>query len=264
MKKNHLITEGLLLLLLSGGAYLGTFMYELGYAAVFGIPRTLIEVNLSTLISVGGAALLVLLLFTQGVSIVASLDREGFFRPENGWGRYSLKWLVALIFVPIAFMVSRTWWTMIPTFCYIFGILFDLFAAYSLRRTDETYNQSLARWLTPLKEDLENKKEHLFRTEGSKKFLNALYAVAFLTVTCALLGTWNAKTTNTYGFVNDNEVILRRYGDNFLIGKFDTSKKLFRREFRLVPASDLKNKIVSRKMRATLVAVEEEESETVP
>ena len=51
--RNHGISEGLTLALSSAAAYLFAFYYEKGFASVFNIPTSLINVTLSSILTFG-------------------------------------------------------------------------------------------------------------------------------------------------------------------------------------------------------------------
>ena len=68
---------------------------------------------------------------------------------------------------------------------------------------------------------------------------------------CGFLGLGVARMLTRFPFIGDSgEVILRRYGDTFVFGRYDPESGELLADFRLIKADDLKERIVMRDIGA--------------
>ena len=257
-EKRDFISDSIFVVLLTAGTYIGAYVYELSYLSFFGIPPELIDVSVATLVAVGGWLLILSILGAQIMHVIWSLDGLGFFQPQNGYGLFVKKWGLLITLWCLLFLVGKfDWLTWINMSIWALIIVADLVVPVFFRGTGISYKERLANWLDA-PEPEEMKRHTIFKSGFSKKLLSTILLIAVFAVGCNLIGTLLAKTRSSFGFVEDFEenVIIRKYGDRFLLAKYDWDRQSFVRQFRVIEMHDIKSPIVWRKLPTYTVNVD--------
>ncbi len=241
----HFMTEGVIVLLGTAAAYTGSYFYELGYANYYNIPSELITVSVQSIVIF--AATLILLSNSFYVTIEWFVRRCNSDLPEHaGIPKLILrKWSFLLVLAFLIWLATVDWRIaggslLLPPLLF----LLDTFPIMSSRgRNGQTYLDALKAHLChvdPIEESL--------NTSNSK--IKALFYVSlFMLILCLFKGWGDAKSRNTFTFLeNSPEAILRRYGDTFVVGRFDPKSGKLLAEFRLAKIDDVKNRLVVRRI----------------
>jgi len=248
------ISEGITLLLLSAAAYVGAYLYESSYLSAFGVPLQLVEVSTLTLVSVGASLTALVVLLAQFLGMLADADKMGLFSESSGWSRYLKKWGIFWILTVVTIVLfRRDWlgWLALGLWMFVAGA--DLIAPLTLKKKDESFSSSLSRWL---KDSSPSEEKRSFTADpGWKKFYETVGLVAVFTLGCTFAGAIVGRTERSFGFVDkfEENVILRRNGDRYLLVKYDWDRREFVRQFRIVGVSEIDHNIVWRRLDGYIV-----------
>lgn len=257
--RRELFTDGVTILLITAGAYVGAYVYEFSYMSFFGVPPEMIEVSASTLVATGGWLVILSVVAAQLLHAVWNIDRMGFFQPTNGWGLFVKKWGMVIAVWALGFWLFRhSWLSYLNLALFLVLPIADLVVPIFARTPGQTYNQRLASWLN----EPDNPKPDqltIFKKGMSVFILNTLMWIALFSGACSLLGRLLAKTTNEFGFVeaHSENVILRKYGDRYLLARYDWDRRIFLRQFRLLPVEEIKVPVVVKKLPTSVAVVAE-------
>jgi hypothetical protein len=249
-KKGHLsqvLTEGLVLLLVTAGAYFGTYIYEFGYARELNIPTEFITLSIQNLLYCGGFLFGFICACYQFIQMMLKIPELLNEPEERGIGLlFFKKWgLAVLVWTLLVLVTYGHWSTLFFGFLYLFPMILD-FLPPRLFGSRSTYREFVRGSLKS-----EYKDVWLFKDTQMRKWQGYTGLFLLPIVLCGLWGVGEARSRSVFPFIGDStEVILRRYGDTLVIGRFDQQTGYLLNEFRVVKADEIKDRIVMRKVGA--------------
>jgi len=252
------VPEAIYVGVITAAAYLGSYLYELSYLGTFGIPPEFVEVTIPTLVATGGCVLTLALLVSQLMGFMWQLDGLGFFHRDNGYGAFVKKWGLFILFGSVVAMIYKfTWYSAAPALLFAFSMVIDLVAPATLRGPGETYGHRLAKWLE--EPERSEERQTMFRSKTARQVRGAIILITIFSFISMFLGSLMAKTRTSFGFVGDfpENVIIRKYGDKYLLVAYDQVSGKFIKQFRLVDVALVQEAITWRKIPGWVLQVED-------
>jgi hypothetical protein len=227
--------------------YVFTWFYEWGYTSYFHVPSTLVEIGVGNLLWCG--SILVVTSAFALIPLVAIVVTPRYtaewagrwFGVLNGAVLAIMIWAyVRILFVPEfisgwqAFMVAVGVWLSLILYAYCVGRLGDKWA--------ESEEAKPGGGRLPML-------EHMYVNWFSFKPLLGMHvftAVLHVVLTGLTLGRLEAKAQTQFAFVDESsEVILRRYGQRYVLAKYDGARGLILPKFRVVLVDELKSGVTA-------------------
>ena len=227
-KAKKLISEGLLILSLPAIAYLFTFAYEAGAAIVFGIPYSLISINVSRLcISAAIVGIMIGILYLMLKLISIALPRRELSIYES---KIFIILLVACYYLAVIYLLRRRIFFIL--ILVLFGLLILIFIEFGMplftQRKQKTYLEKLQAQVE-YKSELD---EVSFSRFIIKNIIGLPVYIGFLILFCLismsfLIGV--SRADNQIAFLvsegKDKKVILKIYDDVVISSQFNEDLK---------------------------------------
>jgi prepilin signal peptidase PulO-like enzyme (type II secretory pathway) len=234
--KGIALSEGIILAAVPVVAYLFAFVFEAGYATVFGIPIQFITLGLTNVFVVGGSLLLVTLILL----IIADLATMVLRQSENPIYR-RLSTLAPLLFASFGLLLLEVGtplrsaligllvgWLLIIFFQFVFPIL--------SQRGESTYHNKL------LAQELHDARMGGLFSSIARRYGGVYQLIYFLAI--ALFVTYYAGQADAFRertfLVTESVpecVVLRIYGDEMVCAPFDRSTRKVEPRFTLLRLS---------------------------
>lgn len=243
--ESKLITEGVIILIGTALAYLASFLYEFGYSIHFGIPIEFINVTIQNILIYTVSLTIIFCLLVQWIDSILLMAQSGLDLERNFVLMFVKKYGMWLLVAAIVILASGydilavVYFVINPGILIIFDFILPLW-----RIGDATYlnglRDILSRPLTP-RYDTER---GLFSNKTFKMAYAWCAFICLLLTLCVITGRGTARTRSTFPVISSKdgiEVILRRYGDYFVLAKYDPEKRSLVGEFRLVAATEFKD-----------------------
>jgi hypothetical protein len=225
-------SEGLMLAALTASGYLFAFYYEKGFAGYFRIPASFINVSLSNIL-IFGSAFVGFLIFMFFIINYGIMLFPWHLNPVLQSRMYSL---FALIIVDIAFIyffgIANIQQWIIPVISTLIIGAIEFGLPLITQRGQRSYIDKLAA------QDVTDKQhvtglEFLARRVGIVPHLFLLYILIGV-ASSESMGNGEALKQTEYLVTNNNEVVLRIYGDTAIIAPFDRTTKEVNTTFTLI------------------------------
>lgn len=228
------ISEGIVLVFLSAVSYAGAYLYEFGYAGHFGIPKEYVYVDTRGLIVFFVIFLSVLTVVCQLLNFI-QLAREGDSEsPIRKLLKKHAAWFgIPLIFAFLAAAPLHEW---INIFLLPIIILAgDVVGPFILRKRMGGFKAALDDWMkdggTPVPMPINGK---LIQTSW-KGTVSLVYLMLLLLFIANAMGAGEARRKTDFLFSgNENKIVLRRYGTDWLFAEYDPVAQKIEPNFSLV------------------------------
>jgi len=243
---SRVLSEGIILVVLTAAAYVATFAYEFGYAFQFNIPTELITVSVQNLVYCGAILCACIFLGYKHLRMLLKLSEPVDDSQQLSiYQLFMLKWGVIVIICIIIMMVSRFHWiTWVAIGTLSLFVLKDLWHPHV--SPGPPRREAMIRSLKSGAKDGWELVDPQAQRASVYVFL-AVVTVSFF----GLMGFGEARGRTVFPFLGDtNEAILRRYGDILVIGRFDLQSGYLLSEFRVVKADELKERIIMKRVGA--------------
>jgi hypothetical protein len=214
------ISEGIILALLSAGAYLFAFYYEKGYASAFKIPTSLININLTSVLVLGAIFIGVILAVLPYANFLLSITMG---RTHPAIQRATIPVILVFVFLAIqiylfGFSSWKNWIVILAVFVFF---LFLQFVLPLLTQRGKTYAKKLE-----MQEDTDRQVVDTYaliqRKFGNESLLIILLFLGGM-LTASSAGMAEAIRQEEFLVTNTAPelVVLRIYGDNLICAPFD-------------------------------------------
>lgn len=213
------ISEGVLLALLSAGAYLLAYYYEKGYASAFNIPTSFINISLSSILTFG-TILVGLILFLMPFINFFFMVTVGRIHPALLRAIIPIAFIFIFLLIQVyffGFQTLRDWYLVL-----IYVVVFSLLQlAFPLIQSGKTYVSKLE-----AQEKIDGEVVDAYALIQNKFGKDSLLVIiAFILGMYIALSAGRAEAINQKDFLVTNStpelVVLRIYGDNLICVPFD-------------------------------------------
>ena len=251
---SKLWTDGVFIMFATAAVYAGCYFHELGFASYYNIPEDMIVISIQNILScVGMVIAFAIMGFHAAITGARARVLSDVGRPNDlasiwfdyhGLACMSLLLLITLAKLPPPIVYFGYFMALVPLLLEFVVPTRDYFSKTQRERygldgltsyfKHVEYHVKLGR--------LRSDDVILRRQDKISLCLVFLITAVWL---CFIVGIENARGRSTFPFLGDSsEVILRRYGESFVIGRIDQNSGKMLSEFRLVKADDLKDRIV--------------------
>lgn len=228
-------SEGILLAMVTAGAYLTAFYYERSFAGYFGIPPELINISIVNLFIVGALMLSTLL------SVFMPLNLLFMLRPRNMHPVLKIMaapvvfvLILALIAIYMVGLSAWIYWSIFIILALIVGIVYLAVPAY--------IHRSKGKYINRLEAQLEIDVVASANTNSLTDLIIARFGWNLFGVICLFLianffatlaGLAAAQQQRKFLVTNTDPemVVIRTYGENLICAPFDRNKKDVQRSF---------------------------------
>lgn len=246
---SHIVSEGLAILALTAIVYLYAYFYETGYCSYRRIPTIFITLGVQNILWASAAAIPAVLILLQGhgfllVGVSNPIGRSAAYRLCGiGAAITFLAFLGYLILTPEfmsprAFLFTGLLYVLI---LYLLNLHFK--KATGTAHPDPRHTEAKI----VLHEVLE-----VFGSTNRNWVIYSLTATALFNASLWVLmigfalGRAEAMWESSFAVTSDSgELVIRRYGDQFILAKYDASSRRLTGQFRLVNAGDFKSVVRS-------------------
>jgi hypothetical protein len=238
MLPSKLQSDRIYIIIATAAAYFASYVYELGYARHFGYPYSFIGLNLQNLLITGLGFAGILVTGFQVYGLVADMTdlHEPIGVPR--WmilfaRKYGLSLLILLVILGIMRRVDFYLGCLI--FTLTLPIAVDLILS-SFKDAKETYWVALARHLeSPLVQGAWIGRG--LASPASATYLKTFILAAGFLGLASLMGMAEASYCRSFLRPSNEQIILRRYGDHFVIARYEESTRSIQPEFWVVSQS---------------------------
>jgi hypothetical protein len=246
------ISEGVLLLVASTAAYIACYLHEEAYASYFGIPQEFISLSITNLLTFAAGTVFIMIGLVHLLYQFSRLWEvtEGH---DSAFAVFIKRRSFIFLLVVVAIAATRAEWRLLRgVFIVVVCILaLDFFGPFDSknRRMTGTYWQRFATLLGG-ENDWSSWLLGPKPTQFTVLCLTIFGAVAFFSL---LMGRGQANSRSVFPVVESGgrtEVVLRRYGDQFVLAKYDPTQHRLNPEYRLVPVADLKETVKAKRLGA--------------
>lgn len=241
------LMEALVLLGVPGFAYWLAYFYEVGYFWYFNLPPLLIEVTLTAVLSAFASMLVAL-----------GLAKLWFDAAQaaSSWAPKALRWLVRILFglsflAGVLSTVGRMSWTVafglgavLALFLLVLWYVPILANGLRVRRLTKTGIPTADAILMVGKanavRETPKMSDDVLAAHIGRQGMSLLFALAVLTLVALFAGIRSAETQTRFMLSREPEsrVVVRRYGNQYLLAKFDREVKSIAGEFVIGPMDE--------------------------
>ncbi len=233
MKTTEYLPEGIKILIASAGAYLGAYLYQVGYAGYFGIPREFITVSTPNLLLFGATLTVFVVLIFQVLSMFVTIhDEHGEVIAKSAFGLLLKKWgIAALIGLSLWYFsgygideIWRLWYLIV-------FVSIDLVLPM-FRPNGTSYDAALRDWIALDFKPKDAKPNSIFTKPETKKLIFFLCLFVLAALYCVAFGRGEARRRSEFGFIG-KEAVIARYDDQLVLCEYDAKASQFLPRFRL-------------------------------
>ncbi len=203
---------------LSGMAYLMSYLYEVGYAGFFGIPERMIKLDLiSVCFSVGA-------IFASLFILFFAINLVYMWRPvrPGPLGRCFFRLSPILIVVAICRFFTEDWLLFIsPVGTFMIVLIFIEFV-FPLFQRGKTYREKLEAQ-EEVERNVQTIPDLMMRSPGGRTALISILLILYLLSMPWLIGYSQASKRGNFLMISgeDDIVVLRMYGDRLICAPLD-------------------------------------------
>ena len=249
-------TDGVFIVVITAAAYAGCYCYEWGFTSYYNIPTDMIYISIQNLLLCFCSMIGFLVTTLQWSNMIFRIAATEAVRNSDKLVVLLLKKHGVLIGLYVLFVSP----SLFSPFVVILAVIFTgfpLLAEFGVaavicfnKEARRIYKvNSFATFLLYVKDSLTDDRPITTNTTSRQFQTVQSYAAILLLpiMLCGLLGLGVARGRTTFPFIGDSgDAIFRRYGDSFVVGRFDPHSGQLLSEFRLVKADELKERIVMR------------------
>lgn len=231
------ISEGIILALASAGAYLLSFYYEKGYASVFKIPVSFIEISLTSMLTFG-VIIIGVFLFIMPITNLLLMFTLSSSRPVLQRTLLPVILVALLVVVQIYLFGILNWKLWLPFVIMLIVFIFFQFIFPLIVQRGGKYTDKLK-----AQEETEEQFTDAF-VIMRRRFGNS----SLIIILVLLLGIVVAESAGIADAINQREflvtntnpemVVLRVYGDNLICAPFDRNTGEVKQSFTVLKIAD--------------------------
>jgi len=245
------IPEGVKVLIASASAYLGAYLYQIGYAGYFGLPREIVTVSLPNLLLFGATIVVVVILSYQFLSLFITIhDEHGEVIKKSVVGMVLKKWGIASAIGLSLWLFSGYQLEDVWGFWYLILFVSLDFIVPIFRSKETSYAEALREWIALSFAPKQNNEKSFISSPQAKRIFFLLVLFILASTYCLALGRGEARRRKEFGFIGE-EAIVARYDDQLVMCRFDSGSGQFTRNFRLLDLKEATNNVEVRKVERT-------------
>jgi hypothetical protein len=234
--KSPIISDALLLALVPAIAYGMTYLYEAAYCDAFRIPRQLISISPTTVLTVVFALISSLVTLIFIVNFLGGILYPAILEVPLGRAIHSM--IIPVLGIIMFFVLNRPTVSLGHWVGYSVVVLFLLFLTFAFPLIT---NRDKTSYVDKLKGQEEMETKFSLLSDRFRLIPFPLRQILILSAVCLwaahLLGGGDALNQTVFmtPLQHTDKVVLRQYGDRLIVANFDRSTKVVRPEFSFIP-----------------------------
>lgn len=244
------ISEGILILMLTAGAYLFSYYYELGFLSYFDLPASFIRIDLDTILKFGSVIFGILIILFPLTNLVPYLFTNRLHVEFRAFIFVSVLVFFIIIFQAYIFGLGNfAYWDSILYSLLIVLFFLAFFTFVFPLITQRKVKGYMAKIEAQSKFEKEFRQEHgggIYTSIERRFGLNSLLVIFFLVIgilTSRSIGLAEAVNQKAFPVINSSPdlIVVRIYNDLMICTSIDESSKKISEDFIILKISDNPN-----------------------
>lgn len=226
--KENYFTEGIIIAIFTLLSYVVAYQYESGFCSYWGIPKFFIDISLTSVVSAG----LGIFFFMLWLLIIMNVPIIFFDKALSKEDSLQKRLIIFhLIFFAVLIATLRGYGiSFIPIFLTAMVGILDIFLFILPWWTDRKKYPEKADFFERLSREYQDKKEPkdgyywFMSIGGAKPYYFFILILPLVTLIASAAGSASAKNTTNFMIVkSENLILIKKYGNNYILRPIDTS-----------------------------------------